>query len=76
MSREVAETVLSISKSDGYFFDTEMIVRCKKLGFPVVEIAVKWSEKRKKGESKVNLLQDAKQIGLDMLAFRLNSSNK
>ena len=76
MSREVAETILSISKSDGYFFDTEMIVRCKKLGFPVVETAVKWSEKRKKGESKVNLLQDAKQIGLDMLAFRLNSYNK
>jgi hypothetical protein len=76
MSREVAETVLSISKSDGYFFDTEMIVRCKKLGFSVVETAVKWSEKRKKGESKLNLLQDAKQIGLDMLAFRLDSYNK
>ena len=58
------------------FFDTEMIVRCKKLGFPVIEIAVKWSEKRKKGESKVNLLQDAKQIGLDMLAFRLDFNNK
>ena len=76
MSREVAEAVLSNSKSDGYFFDTEMIVRCKKLGFPVVEVGVKWSEKRKKGESKVNLFQDAKKIGLDMLAFRLNSENK
>jgi glycosyltransferase involved in cell wall biosynthesis len=73
MSREVAEAVLSNIKSDGYFFDTEMIVRCKKLGFPVVEVGVKWSEKRKKGDSKVNLFQDAKKIGLDMLAFRLNS---
>jgi hypothetical protein len=73
MSREVAETILSISKSDGYFFDTEMIVRCKQLGFPVVEIAVKWTEKTKKGGSKVNLLQDALQIGLDMIAFRLES---
>ena len=35
MSREVAEVVLNNSKSDGYFFDTEMIVRCKKLGYPV-----------------------------------------
>ncbi len=76
MSREVADAVLSNSKSDGYFFDTEMIVRCKKLGFPVVEVGVKWSEKRKKGDSKVNLFQDAKKIGLDMLAFRLNSENK
>jgi glycosyltransferase AglD len=73
MSREVAEAVLNSSKSDGYFFDTEMIVRCKKLGFPVVEVGVVWSENRKKGESKVNLFRDAKKIGLDMLAFRLNA---
>jgi len=73
MSREVAETVLNFSKSDGYFFDTEMIVRCKKLGFPVVEVAVRWTE-RNKGKSKVNPLRDGKKIGFDMLAFRLNSS--
>jgi glycosyltransferase involved in cell wall biosynthesis len=71
MSREVAEEVLSVSKSDGYFFDTEMIVRCKKLGFPVVEVAVQWAE-RNKGASKVNPVRDAKKIGLDMLAYRLN----
>jgi glycosyltransferase involved in cell wall biosynthesis len=70
MSREVAESVLNISKSDGYFFDTEMIVRCKKLGFPVAEVAVEWSE-RHKGSSKVNPVRDAKRIGLDLLAFRL-----
>jgi glycosyltransferase AglD len=71
MSREVAEVVLSGSKSDGYFFDTEMIVRCKNLGFPVVEVPVKWSE-RNKGGSKVNPVKDSKKIGMDMLAFRFN----
>jgi glycosyltransferase AglD len=70
MSREVAESVLNVSKSDGYFFDTEMIVRCKKLGFPVVEVAVEWSE-RHKGSSKVDPIRDIKKIGLDLLAFRL-----
>jgi glycosyltransferase AglD len=74
MSREVAEAVLNVSKSDGYFFDTEMIVRCKKLGFPVVEVAVQWAEKNK-GTSKVNPVRDARKIGLDMLAFRFNSFN-
>ena len=74
MSREVAETVLNFSKSDGYFFDTEMIVRCKKLGFSVIEVAVKWSEKNK-GRSKVNPIRDGKKIGLEMLAFKLNSQN-
>ncbi len=75
MNREVAEAVLNVSKSDGYFFDTEMIVRCKKLGFPVAEVAVQWSE-RDKGASKVNPVRDAKKMGLDLLAFRLNSANK
>lgn len=72
MSREVAESVLSVSKSDGYFFDTEMILRCKQLGFPVVEVAVQWAE-RNKGASKVNPVRDAGKMGLDMLAFRLKS---
>ena len=70
MDREVAKTVLGNSKSDGYFFDTEMIVRCKQLGFPVKEVPVSWAE-RNKGKSKVNPVRDAKKIGLDMLAFRL-----
>jgi glycosyltransferase involved in cell wall biosynthesis len=71
MTRNVAEAVLSQSKSSGFFFDTELIVRCKKLGFPVAEVAVSWTE-RNRGVSKVNLVRDAKKIGLDMLAFRLD----
>ena len=74
MSREVAEAVLNVSKSDGYFFDTEMIVRCKKLGFPVAEVAVQWTERRTRAPQKLTLMQDAKKIGLDLLAFRLKSS--
>jgi glycosyltransferase involved in cell wall biosynthesis len=72
MSREVAESVLNVSKSDGYFFDTEVILRCKQLGFPVVEVAVQWAE-RNKGASKVNPVRDAGKMGLDLLAFRLKS---
>jgi glycosyltransferase AglD len=72
MSREVAESVLNVSKSDGYFFDTEMILRCKQLGFPVIEVAVQWAE-RNKGSSKVNPVRDAGKMGLDMLAFRFKS---
>ncbi len=70
MNRNIAKTVLSGSQSDGYFFDTEMIVRCKKLGYPVTEVAVRWTEKNK--GSKVNPVRDSRRIGLDMLAFRLN----
>ncbi len=73
MSRQTAQTVLGVSKSDGYFLDTEMIVQCKKIGFPVSEIAVEWSE-RHRGVSKVNPVHDAKKMSWDLLAFRLNHS--
>ncbi|MGD6807001.1 MAG: dolichyl-phosphate beta-glucosyltransferase [Candidatus Bathyarchaeia archaeon] len=71
MKREVAVTVLNRCQSDGYFFDTEMIVLCKKLGYPVEEVAVIWKE-RNKGGSKVNPYRDSKKIFRDMLAFRFS----
>jgi hypothetical protein len=52
-----------------------MILWCKKLGFPVVEIGVDWSENRKKSESKVKIFRDAAKIGLDLLTFRLNAKD-
>jgi hypothetical protein len=74
MSREVAEVLLAKAESDGFFFDTEMILWCRKLGFPVVEVGVEWAENRKKSQSAVNLCPDAKRLGLDLLRFRLNAS--
>jgi hypothetical protein len=71
MSRKASRAVLD-TKSNGFFFDTEMILRCKRQGFSIVEIGVEWAETRGKGESKVKLFRDAKRIGLDLLAFRLS----
>jgi glycosyltransferase involved in cell wall biosynthesis len=75
MCCEVAEALLDKSKSDGFFFDTEIILWCRKLGFPVVEVGVEWSETRKKGGSAVKLFPDSAKLGLDLLKFRLNKSN-
>jgi len=72
MSREVAEVLLAKSKSDGFFFDTEMILWCRKLGFPVMEVGVEWSETSKKGGSAIRLFPDSARLGLDLLKFRLN----
>ncbi|MDR0373864.1 MAG: glycosyltransferase family 2 protein [Nitrososphaerota archaeon] len=71
MNRNTAVTVLDCSRSDGYFFDTEMIVCCKRLGYPVTEVAVIWREKNK-GGSKVNPARDSRKIALDMFMFRIN----
>jgi glycosyltransferase involved in cell wall biosynthesis len=71
MNRNVAVAVLNRCQSDGYFFDTEMIVLCKKLGYPVEEVAVTWKE-RNMGGSKVNPYRDSRKIFRDMLAFRFS----
>jgi len=73
MSREVAEVVRDNAKSAGLFLDTEMILLCKKLGFPVVEVGVEWSETKKRSESAVKLFRDATKMGLNLLRFRLNA---
>ena len=75
MSRETAKILLTKSKSDGFFFDTEMILWCKKLGFPVTEVGVEWAETRKKGGSTVKFFPDAVKLGLDLLKFKLNKGD-
>lgn len=70
MSREVALVIRNEVKSNGFFFDTEMILRCKRLGFPVVEVGVEWSETKKRNESGVRLFRDAARIGIDLFRFR------
>lgn len=74
MSRE-ASKALEETKSDGFFFDTEMILRCKKLGFPVIEVGVEWSETTSTNHSKVRLLRDGRQMCSDLLRFRFNPMN-
>lgn len=72
MSREVASVVQDKVRSHGFFLDTEMILQCKRLGFPVVEVGVEWAETKKGSESKVHLFRDAARIFGKLLRFRLN----
>jgi glycosyltransferase involved in cell wall biosynthesis len=72
MSHEVAEVIRDSVKSDGFFLDTEMILQCKRRGFPVVEVKVEWSETKKRSESVIEPLHDAAKMGIDLLRFRLN----
>jgi hypothetical protein len=74
MYYEVAKAFDDI-EANGFFFDTEMILRCKKSGFPIVEVGVEWSENRMRNTSKVRLFHDAKQIGLDLFRYKFGSDN-
>jgi len=71
MRYDVANAMRGI-RSNGFFFDTEMILRCKKSGFPVNEVGVEWSEKRARNASKVSLFHDGVRMGLDLLKYRFN----
>jgi glycosyltransferase AglD len=75
MRHEVAESVGDI-KSNGFFFDTEMILRCKKSGFPIMEVGVEWSENRSRSTSKVRLFHDAARIGLDLFKFKFGDDSR
>jgi glycosyltransferase involved in cell wall biosynthesis len=72
MRHEVAEALGDV-KSNGYFFDTEMILQCKKSGFPVVEVGVEWSENRMRDTSKVRLFHDAARMGIDLLKYKFSA---
>jgi glycosyltransferase AglD len=70
LNRNCVETIENEVLSDGWFFDTEMILRCKKTGFPLSEIGVEWTETRKKKESNVRLFRDASKMGRDLVKFK------
>ncbi len=70
MELNVARKLCESVEADGFFFDTELILRCKIMGFPLLEIPVSWSEKRTHSESKVNLSHDAYRMGKDLLKFK------
>ena len=66
-SRELAKDLLDKVESNGWLWDTEMIIRGKKRGYSITEIGVEWTEPRGKGESKVRLFHDAWTMGAGLL---------
>ena len=73
MSRRFVKSLDDIVESDGWFFDTELILRCKRSGFSLSELGVEWTEKREKKESNVRLFRDASKMGRDLLKFKFRT---
>ena len=68
--KEVLEKVLPTVESNGFEFDAELLVRCKKMGYKIKEIPVNWSYKP---DSKVNLLRDTINMGKGVLKLWLKT---
>lgn len=53
----VKKDVLPQVKNNGWFFDSELLIFTEKLGYRIIDIAVKWEEKEEHGrESKVHIV--------------------
>ena len=58
INQKIKETVLPLTKDNGFFLDTELIILSEKLGYKLAEVPVNWSEFRnEKRKSTVNVLQ-------------------
>ncbi len=66
-SQELAKDLLGKVRSNGWLWDTEMIVRGKRRGYSITEIGVEWTEPRGKGESKVRFFHDTWTMGAGLL---------
>ncbi len=66
-SRELVERLAVEAKSDSWFWDTEVIVLAKRLGFRVKEIPVYWTEKKGKKTPIMRLLKDVWLHGTGLL---------
>ncbi len=73
MSRSFVDAIVDKIESDGWFFDTELILCCKKMGFALSEMGVEWTETRTKEESKIRLIRDAPKMGRDLLRYRFKN---
>jgi len=69
-NRQVLESVIEDIESDGFFFDTEFIIKAKQKGFRIVEVPVMWREQEGRS-SKFRLLRDGVMMVLELLKLRL-----
>ena len=67
--RKAFERLLKDVESDGFIFDTELIIKAKRKGFSIAELPVTWKEPYGR-RSKFNLLRDGPAMGLGLLRLR------
>lgn len=68
-SHELVERLAIEAKSDSWFWDTEVIVLARKLGFRVKEIPIYWAEKKGRRTPVKRLLKDIWLHGIGMLGL-------
>lgn len=60
-------------RSDGYEFETEMLVHAKKLGLKTATLRVRWNERRVRGSSSVRPVRTTLMVLMDLVALMVLS---
>lgn len=71
--RNVFESIAEDIESNGFLFDTELILRAKLRGFSIAEFPMAWAEPEERN-SKVQILKDGFRMGLQLLKLRVKLS--
>lgn len=68
-SKRLVRTLSTEAKSDSWFWDTEVIVIAKRLGFKILEIPIHWTERKGRRTPLARLVKDIWLHGSGMLAL-------
>ena len=71
--REVVDNIFKCAIINRWTFDTEILYIAKKLKYPIIEVGVRWTDDR---ATKVRLLKDIIQSGLDLIRIVIIHRNK
>ncbi len=66
--RQAAQDLFSRLTLEGFGFDVEVLYLARRLGYPIVEVGVRWEDDR---DSKVRLWRDAPRMFTDLVRVRL-----
>ena len=69
LSPEATKIAMQVQSQD-FFFDTELIIRCKKAGIKVIEYPCQWTEHKQ--VSTVHLYQDSKKMLKQLLKLKIS----
>jgi dolichyl-phosphate beta-glucosyltransferase len=67
---DAAEAVFPLVTIHGWTFDVEALYIARRLGYTITEVAIPW---RYHSHSRVKVLRDSLQMGIDLLRIRLNA---
>jgi putative flippase GtrA len=69
-NRKAIMKTLHKVRSNGWFWDTEILIRGQKNGLNIVEFPVRWTDRAEEA-SKVNVWKDAKNMGTELALLRI-----